>query len=103
MGAAKQRLQQVENIKKQICQVFKENGLKITVEANKKIVNFLDVTLDLRSNSYRPYLKPNNPILYVNSQSNHPPSILRNIPISVNKRLSELSSSEEIFKESSTQ
>ena len=43
-------------------------------------------------------MQPKNPIKYVNSQSNHPPCILRNIPSSVNKRLSELSASEEIFK-----
>ena len=37
--------------------------------------------------------------MYVNSQSNHPPLILKNIPISVNKRLCEISSSEEIFQQ----
>jgi hypothetical protein len=36
---------------------------------------------------------------YVNSKLNHPPSILRNIPLSVNKRLSFVSSSKEIFNQ----
>ena len=102
LGAATQRPQQVESIKKRFCQIFRENGLRITVEANKKIVSFLDVTLDLTTNSFKPYVKPNSPIMYVNSQSNHPPCILKNIPLSVNKRLSELSSSEEIFNDSVT-
>ena len=62
------------------------------------MVDFLDVELDLYRDQYKPFLKPNNTLLYVNSQSNHPPCILRNIPSSVNKRLSELSASEEIFK-----
>ena len=43
----KKRPQQVENIKKQLCQIFRNFGLKISVEANKKIVDFLDITLDL--------------------------------------------------------
>ena len=34
----------------------------------------------------------------MNRQSNHPPSILKNIPISVNDRLARLSSSKEIFE-----
>ena len=100
LGVTIQRPQQVENTKKRICEIFRQNGLKLTIEANKKIVNFLDVTLDLTRNSFSPYLKPNNTLLYVNCQSNHPPSILKNIPISVNKRLCELSSSEEIFRKS---
>ena len=76
--------------------------MKITIEANKKVVDYLDVTLDLNRNSHQPYMKPNSPLLYVNKESNHPPCIFRNIPISVNKRLSELASSEEIFKNSVT-
>jgi hypothetical protein len=43
-------------------------------------------------------MKPNNKPLYVHSESNHPPSIIRNIPISINKRLSNISSNEEVFK-----
>ena len=87
----------MENSKKKICQIFREIGLKIIIEANKKVVDFLDVELDLYRDQYKPFLKPNNTLLYVNSQSNHPPSIIKNIPLSVNKRLCELSSSEEIF------
>ena len=37
---------------------------------------------------------------YVNVSSNHPPGILKNIPDSVNKRLSGLSKTEEIFNSS---
>ena len=57
--------------------------------------------MDLTSDSYRPFLKPDNPLIYVHKESNHPPLILENIPKSVNKRLSELSKSEEIFIECS--
>ena len=37
--------------------------------------------------------------LYVDSRSNHPPSILKQIPISINKRISSLSSDQESFDE----
>ena len=65
LGVCHKRPQQIENIKKKLCQIFREMGLKISVDANKKLVNFLDVTLDIQTNIYKPFLKPNNPLLYV--------------------------------------
>ena len=41
-------------MKKDIRKVFQNNELKITIEANKKVVNFLDVTLDLNSGQHIP-------------------------------------------------
>ena len=40
---------QLENIKRNLSVIFKQEGLSITVEANKKRVNFLDVTFDLEN------------------------------------------------------
>ena len=71
---------EIEKIKKELCKIFRDNDLKITVEGNKTKVNFLDVTLDLRSGKYWPYTKEGNIPLYVHRKSNHPPSILKNIP-----------------------
>ena len=90
---------QTENIKKKICGLFQSFGLSITIEANKKQVQFLDAEFDLTLGTYKPYLKPGDTPLYVHSQSNHPPSILKNIPESIQKRLSALSSNENIFNE----
>ena len=73
--------------------------MKITIDANKTTVDFLDTTLNLTTRTYKPFMKPNNTPLYVHIQSNHPPSILKNIPESVNKRLSNISSNKEIFDE----
>ena len=87
LGAFRESPRRVENIKKKICKVFTDNGLKITIEANKKILYFLDVTLDLNKGTHEPYTKPNNTPLYVNIERNHPPSITKNIPIAINKRL----------------
>ena len=44
-------------------------------------------------------MKPSSTPLYVHSQSNHPPSILKNIPESINKRLSNISSNKELLDE----
>ena len=71
---------EIEKIKQQVSNVFKSNGLKITIEANKKTVNFLDVTFDLTSGTYKPFMKPNNKLLYVHRQSNHPPSTTKEYP-----------------------
>ena len=92
--------QEIERIKKKMCYIFKSHGLRITIEANKKIVNYLDVTLDLNQKTYKPFKKPNDTPMYVNTKSNHPPSVLRSIPKGINRRLSNLSATSEIFKES---
>ena len=97
LAAFNAKPREMERIKKEICKVFRDNGLKITVEANTTKVNFLDVMLDLRSGKFYPYIKEGNIPLYVHQESNHPPSILRNIPESINKRLSEISSDKESF------
>ena len=85
--------------KNQIC-LYRDDGLKITINGNKKIVNFLDMTFNLANGSYKPYTKPNNKILHVHRQSNHPPALLKNIPLNINKRLTNISSSKEVFEES---
>jgi len=59
----------------------------ITIDVNIKTTDYLDVT----------YSKPNNIPLYVHKESNHPPSILKNIPESINRRLCDISTNETIF------
>ena len=97
LAALNKTPREIENIKKHICKTFKEHGLNLTIEANKKRVNFLDVDLDLNTSAYKPYTKPGNVIQYVNRQSNHPSSVLRNIPAAINKRLSNISSDKRAF------
>ena len=57
----------------------------------------MDVTLDLANECFKPFIKPGDRPLYVNSRSNHPPCIIKNIPLAVNRRLSAISSSKEVF------
>ena len=87
-----------EKIRQNIIAIMKELGFKITSKANLKVVDFLDVTLDLANDKYSPYLKPGDRPKYVNAKSNHPPAILKNIPLAVNRRLSSISSSKEVFE-----
>ena len=89
---------QADRIRKDITKLFRDLDLKITIETNKKIVNFLDMTLNLNNGKYYPYRKPNDNTVYVHTLSNHPPSILRHIPESIAKRISTISSDNEVFK-----
>ena len=93
---------EIEKIKKELCKIFRENDLKITIEGKKTIVNFLDVTLDLQSGKDYPYTEEGNVPLYVHKKPNHLPSILKNVPDSINKRLSEISSDLQCFDDAKT-
>ena len=88
---------QSEKIKKTFQKMFKNKGLDIIDYCNMKIVNYLDVTFNF--GSYRPDKKPNEEINYIHVNSDHPPSILKQLPMSIEKRLSSLSSPKEIFQE----
>ena len=89
---------EIERLKKNAVTTFKDCGLNITIEANLITVNSLDVTFDLRKGIYLPYRKPDNRPIYINSCSNYPPTVIKQLPKSISKRLSDLSSNEEIFE-----
>ena len=86
-----------EKVKKKLYKIFKQSGLSITAECNLQIADFLDVTFDLRTDKYYPYRKDNNQLLYINKQSNHPPTIIKQISSMVSRRISDLSCNKEYF------
>ena len=86
-----------EKVKKRLCKIFKHSGLSITVECNLQITDFLDATFDLRTDKYYPYRKDNNQLLYINKQSNHPPTIIKQILSMVIRRISDISCNKEYF------
>ena len=90
---------EAERVKKKLQRIFKDRELDITIECNKKIVDYLDVTFNLNDGSYKPYQKPDSVIQYINVQSNHPANIIKQILKTIEKRISDHSSSERIFKE----
>ena len=92
---------EIERRKKKIIQIFKKHKLDITVSTGMHSVDYLDVEFDLKNNVFKPYKKPNNEPLYVHKQSNHPPNVLKQIPKGIARRLSDISSSQEIFQQAS--
>ena len=60
-------------------------------KANSKTADFLDITLDLKTGDYQPFMKENDTPMYVSSRSNHPALVLKNISMGVNRRLSRIS------------
>ena len=92
-----------DNTRKEIVKMFKDIGFQIEIQTNLKIVNFLDITLDLNTNTYRPYKKPNDTLLYIHTSSNHPKQIINQLPETINKRLSKNSSNATVFEKSKTE
>ena len=92
---------QTNQLVKSLTREFKNFGLNITTEICRSVINFLDVTFNLKNNPYRPYSKPNNTAIYVNKKSNHSRNIIQMIPTSVNRRLSDISSDKDEFIASS--
>ena len=90
---------EIERRKKKIIQIFKNCGLGITIMTSLQLVQYLDVEFDLRNGQYRPFRKPNSEPLYINSSSNHPASVLNHVPDSISRRLSDISSSSDVFRE----
>ena len=41
------------------------------------VVDFLDITLDLRTGNYKPYKKPNDCINYIHKEMNRPPATIK--------------------------
>ena len=62
---------------------------------NFKILNFLDVTLNL--NSFQPYRNSGDDPLYININSNHPPNIIKLILKMISNHINNISSRQEAF------
>ena len=71
------------------------------MQSNLKAVNYLDVTLNLKTGKCYPLRKPDNNPLYINAKSNHPPSIIRQIPASLSQRISSISCDSDAFNKTS--
>ena len=89
-----------EKIKKHFCKFFSDNDFELTIQCNRKVVNFPDITLNLENSTCCPCLKDINEIIYVGTESNHSPSIIKQLPKSIELILSQFSANEEIFKNS---
>ena len=86
-----------DRARKDVIKIFKQCGLRVTVDILLKQTDFLDVTLDLATGKFWPYRKPNSDTLYINAKSNHPPAIIKHLPSAITSRITSLSCNEEEF------
>ena len=89
--------QKTDRLRKDVIEIFKNAGFKIEIKTNLHIVDFLDVTFNLLDETHKPYKKPNGQLLCINTSSNHPPQIIKQLPISISNRLSNNSSNKQVF------
>ena len=86
-------------MKKRQIKTFQDSGISITSQTNITSANFLDITLDLTTESYKPYIKPIDQPLYIYKYSSRPRSIIEALPDAISKSISEISSTKKDFEE----
>ena len=59
----------MDRIRKDAIKTFKDVGFKIDIKTNLKVVDFLDATFNLSNGTYKPYKKPNDTLLYINTSN----------------------------------
>ena len=87
----------MDKIRKQMHDIFKQHDLGKATEINLSATDFLDVSFDRSQNTYFPFKKTGNKPLFINSKSNHPRTIIKQLPSMINKRLNQLSCNKEDF------
>ena len=75
--------------------IFKNTTGSQAFQRNLKSFNYLDITLNLTKGLFQPYRKPNDEPLYIDTKSNHPPTVIKQIPAAINRRISASSSNKE--------
>ena len=86
-----------DRVQKKIISIFKNIDFKIEIVTNLTEVDFLDVTFNLENNTYRPYKKPNDKLIYIDVSSNHPPQIKKQLTKIISDRLWRNSFNADIF------
>ena len=86
-------------LRKKVIKMFKEYDVDIDIESNLKIVEYLDITLNLNNGIVAPFKKANHIPSYINTASNHPRQIYKNISKGIATRLSNNSSNKNIFEQ----
>ena len=77
---------------------MKDCSLSIAIKTNLKFVDFLNICLNLRDNTYQPYRKPNSEPIYINKSSNHSKNTIKDLPKAIEKRLLDTSCNQGVFK-----
>ena len=86
----------MDRIRKDSIALFKSEGFSITIDTNL-IETDLGVSFNLEMDKLFPYRKPSNTPHYIHSESNHPPSIIKQLPSMTNNHIMNLSCNEHEF------
>ena len=62
--------------------------ISIEITMNLTEVKFLDVTFSLERKTYQRNKKPNDSLTNINTSSNHPPQIMKQLTLTISKSLS---------------
>ena len=92
---------QNDKFRKELIKIFKQHHLKIEIKCNMNTVDYLDITFNLTEGTYKPYNKMNINPRYINSNSNHPPAIIKQLANSVSRRIPTNSCNEQVFNSDS--
>lgn len=90
---------ELEMYKKKLLNFFYSYGLKITIFRDHTVVNYLVATLNLFNETFKPYHKNNENLNYISYFSNHHLSTKNALICNISKRISSLSSKDEIYNE----
>ena len=72
--------------------ILKTNGLSvITVKTKLKVADFLDIHFEIKQVIYQSYKKPKDKPLYITRDSNHPQTVIKQIPKVISKRKLDIS------------
>ena len=80
-----------------IIALFKSEGLSTTIDTNLIETEFFDDSFNLEMEIFFSYRKPSNTPLCIHSELNHLPSIIKQLPSMINKRISNLPCNEHEF------
>ena len=79
--------------------LLKKCHLNITIQTNVKIANFFEVEINLDTDAYQLYRKPDSIPVYINRKSNHHPTTIKKFSKAIAKRIPDISSNEVVFNE----
>ena len=78
---------ELNTLRKTLERLFAKHSLKITTETGMQKTDYLDITLNLSNDTFEPFRKDKLIPVYINKRSNHPPTITKNLPRMIEKRV----------------
>ena len=80
LAVSKTTVSELERTRKLLTKKFQDHSQSITSQANIASATFSDMTLRLRTESYKQHSKLNNLPLYISKHSSYPSHIIKSLP-----------------------